>query len=69
MMTCRAARLYQDLRVDVVCCECGSPNLEASPVSMDPGPHLCQVCARSMADCGAAQDNTTHAPQEAPCAV
>lgn len=68
-MTCRVARLYQDTRVDVVCCECGAPHLEAHRASMGPEPHLCQVCARPMADCGAANDSTTHVPKEAPCAV
>ena len=42
-MTCRVARLSQDIfRVDLVfCCECGSGDLEVCYTSKALGPHLC----------------------------
>ena len=50
-MTCRAARLSQDLPriiIDLVyCCECGSSDLEVCHTSKTLGPHLCPICTQS----------------------
>ncbi len=48
-MTCRVARLPQDLaRMNLVyCCQCGSSNLEVVRTSRILGPHLCPICAQS----------------------
>ena len=53
-MTCRVARLSQDLPlIDLAfCCECGSAELEACYTSKALGPHLCQICAQSKVECG-----------------
>jgi hypothetical protein len=46
-MTCRVARLSQDLfRMDLdFCCECGSADVEVCYTSNALGPHLCPTCA------------------------
>ena len=51
-MTCRVARLSQDLlRIDLAfCCECGSADLETCFISKSLGPHLCPICAQSMVE-------------------
>jgi hypothetical protein len=56
-MTCRVARLPQDLAGMnlVYCCECGSANLEVFHTSRTLGPHLCPTCAQSKIECGAAE--------------
>ncbi len=50
-MTCRAARLSQDLPLRIVdlvfCCECGSPDLEVCYTSKTLGPYLYPTCTRS----------------------
>ena len=53
-MTCRVARLSQDLlRIDLAfCCECGSANLEVCHTSKALGPHLCPICAQSKVEYG-----------------
>ena len=53
-MTCRVARLSQDLfRIELsFCCECGSANLEVCYTSKALGPHLCLTCAQSKVECG-----------------
>ena len=59
-MTCRVARSSQDLPlIDLVfCCECGSAGLERCYTSKALGPHLCQVCAQFMIECGASKART-----------
>ena len=60
-MTCRVARLSQDLfRMDLAfCCECGSADLEVCYTSKALGPHLCQTCAQSMVECGTWMETQT----------
>ena len=60
-MTCRVARLSQDLlRLELAfCCECGSADLEVCYTSKALGPHLCPICVQSLAVCGAWQENQT----------
>jgi hypothetical protein len=59
-MTCRVARLSQDLfRIDLAfCCECGSTALEVCYTSKALGPHLCPICALSIIEFGAAGSMT-----------
>jgi hypothetical protein len=63
-MTCRVARLSQDLlRIDLAfCSECGSADLEACYTSKALGPHLCQTCAQSMVECGTWKEPQTQSP-------
>lgn len=60
-MTCRVARLSQDLfRVDLAfCCECGSADLEVCYTSKALGPHLCPTCAQSKVECGTWMETQT----------
>jgi hypothetical protein len=69
-MTCRVARLSQDLlRIDLAfCCECGSAELEVCFTSKALGPHLCQKCARSMVECGTWKETHTRSLMEQPVA-
>jgi hypothetical protein len=50
-VTCRVARLSQDLPLIIVdlvfCCECGSSDLEVCHTSKTLGPHLCPLCTLS----------------------
>ncbi len=59
-MTCRVARLPQDLaRTNLAyCCECGSANLEVFFTSKTLGPHLCPMCVQSKAEGGVAESMT-----------
>ena len=59
-MTCRVARLSQDLaRMNLVyCCQCGSSNLETFHTSRTLGPHLCPMCAQSKSEGGVAGSMT-----------
>ena len=59
-MTCRVARLPQDLaRMNLVyCCQCGSSNLETFHTSRTLGPHLCPMCAQSKIECSVAKSMT-----------
>ena len=54
-MTCRVARSFHNsVTMDLVsCCECGSTHLEVFLASKTLGPHLCSICAQSLAECGA----------------
>jgi hypothetical protein len=63
-MTCRVARLSQDLlHIGLAfCCECGSADLEVCHTSKALGPHLCPICAQSIVECGAWQENQTQSP-------
>lgn len=63
-MTCRVARLSQDLlRIDLAfCSECGSADLEVCYTSKARGSHLCPICVQSMVECGAWQENQTRSP-------
>ncbi len=56
-MTCRAARLSQDLSLInlTFCSECGSGDLEVCYTSKALGPHLCTICAQSQVECGVAE--------------
>jgi len=45
---------------DALKLECGSACLEACSKSL--GPHLCAICAHSMVECGAWQENETQLP-------
>lgn len=51
IMTCRVARLPLALSMRIIptvlCCECGSSNLEIGYTSKALGPHLCPSCAQS----------------------
>jgi len=60
-VTCRVARLSQDLLcLDLACCcECGSADLEVCSTSKVLGPHLCPTCAQSKVTCGAWEDTRT----------
>ena len=53
-MTCRVARLSQDLFCInlAFCCECGSADLEVCHTSKALGPHMCPICAQSKVECG-----------------
>ncbi len=63
-MTCRVARLSQDLsRIDLIfCCECGSADLEVCSTAKAQGPHLCQTCAQTMVECGPWEEARTRSP-------
>ncbi len=63
-MTCRVARLSQDLlRIDLAfCCECGSANLEMCSTLKALGPHLCPACALSKIECGTWKDIQARSP-------
>ena len=63
-MTCRVARLSQDLlRIDLAfCCECGSAGLEVCYTSKALGPHLCPTCAQSKIECGTWKDIQARSP-------
>ena len=63
-MTCRVARLSQDLlRIGLAfCCECGSADLEVCHTSKALGPHLCPACALSIVECGTWQEYQTRSP-------
>jgi len=63
-MTCRVARLLQDPpRIDLVfCSECGSSDLDVCHTSNTFGPHLCQTCAQTMAECRAWEEPRTRPP-------
>ena len=63
-MTCRVARLSQDLfRMDLAfCCECGSADLEMCYTSKALGPHLCQICAQSKVECGTWKEIQARSP-------
>ena len=65
-MTCRAARLSQDLLcLDLVfCCECGSADLEVCYTSKSLGPHLCPTCVQSKVEYGTWEDTQTRSPNE-----
>lgn len=65
-MTCRVARSSQDLlRIDLAFCyECGSAALEVCYTSKALGPHLCPICAQSMVECGAWEENQTRSPMK-----
>jgi hypothetical protein len=65
-VTCRVARSSQDLlRIDLAfCCECGSAALEVCYTSKALGPHLCPICAQSMVECGAWEENQTRSPMK-----
>ena len=60
-MTCRVARLSQDLfRIHLAfCCECGSADLEVCHTSKALGPHLCPACAQSKVECGTGKETET----------
>ena len=60
-MTCRVARLSQDLfRMDLAfCCECGSTDVEVCYTSKALGPHLCPTCAQSKDECGTWMETQT----------
>jgi len=70
IMTCRVARLSQDLsRIDLAfCCECGSADLEVCFTSKALGPHICQKCAQSMVECGTWKETQTRSLMEQPVA-
>ena len=63
-MTCRVARLSQDLlRIDLTfCCECGSTDLETCFTSKSLGPHLCAICAQSKVECETWKDLQARSP-------
>ena len=63
-MTCRVAQSSQDHPlIDLIfCCECGSADLEVCYTSKALGPHLCQICAQSMAECGTSKKTRTRSP-------
>ena len=63
-MTCRVARLSQDLfRMDLAfCCECGSADLEMCYTSKALGPHLCPICAQSKVECGTWKEIQVRSP-------
>ena len=63
-MTCRVARLSQDLpHIGLAfCCECGSADLEVCHTSKALGPHLCPTCALSIVECGTWQEYQPRAP-------
>lgn len=63
-MTCRVARLSQDLlRIDLAfCCECGSADLEMCYTSKAMGPHLCPFCAQSKVECGTWKEIQARSP-------
>lgn len=63
-MTCRAARLSQDhFPIDrLFCSECGSANPDRCDTSKSLGQHLCPICAQSIAEGGAGEENHSRSP-------
>lgn len=63
-MTCRVARLSQDLfRMALAfCCECGSADLAMCYTSKALGPHLCPICAQSKVECGTWKEIPARSP-------
>ena len=68
-MTCGVARFPQTIfRLDLVCCACGSADLEVSYTSKTLGPHLCPICAQSIIECGVAKSMLRSPMTEQPVA-
>ncbi len=50
-MSCRTARMFSNpAQLDLVCCKCGSTDLEVFYPSRTFGPHLCLGCVQSLVE-------------------